>query len=328
MIDEESLNQAVLEYATKKYGDRAKDLQKRYGMEFPEKDWDIPDDAWHKNYLCWLLFEKVMPESGKTIAEEFAEVSEDLDPKLRSSISQMKNMIRSDFIVISKKDTFAKFKDMRTNMVYNVKLRRETSGTISPNMIITGRIHPFDDHYRVTGIFLTKVTPLILDPSILMNAFENDMLADMENMRLKRDSTFRSVMNRYPSHWIDWMSKHYGIKERLKKDKICAIEVKLTTEAKDIVEGLSEGSRAAMRACMKHGGFVKYGLLRDFDDDLGFFWDEGPCRSPLGVLRQKALLFVGKMGFGDRSYKVAFVPVELRDGVRAALRPEGGSGIV
>ncbi len=318
MINEETISQAVFEYAIEKYSDRAEDLYQRYGEEFPEKDWDLLEDAWQKNYLCWLFFEKVMPETGKTIAEEFAEASADMDAKLKMNILQIRNMIRSDFVVISRKDRFIKIKDMDDKTSYDVKLLKD-SPPISPNMLLTGRIHPFGDHYRFIGIFLIKTTPLILDPDILMNAYKDSQLTKIEGIQLRKGSTFRSVMNKYPSHWIDWMSKHYGIKQRLKKDKIREIEKKLTTDIEIIVKVLSKQSKDALNLCLKQGGFVKYRILKDFEDDLDFFWNEGFCGSPIGELRQRGLLFVGKMGFGDRNYKIAFIPNELRDGLKSAL---------
>ena len=54
-------------------------------------------------------------------------------------------------------------------------------------------------------------------------------------------------------------------------------------------------------------------MLKHYDDDFEFFWEEQPLSSTIGVLRQKGLLFIGKMWFGTRNYKVAFVPIELRD---------------
>ncbi|MDO9538171.1 MAG: hypothetical protein Q7J68_07615 [Thermoplasmata archaeon] len=318
VITEETMSQAIFDYATEKYGDRVEELYQRFGAEFPEKDWNIPDDAWEKNYLCWLFFEKVLPETGMTIAEEFAEASKDMAPRMKQNILQMRNMIRSNFAVISGKGQSLKIKDLEDQNVYAVTLPREVP-SIPPNKLLTGRIHPFGDHYRFIGIFLIKTTPLILDPEILKNAYETEQVKRSESIQLRKGSTFQSVLNKYPSHWIDWMCTHYRIKERLKKDKIRKIENKLTAEIEIIVNGLSEQSKDALRLCLAHGGFVKYGMLKDFDDDIGFFWDEEKYKSPIAELRQKGLLFVGKMGFGDRNYKIAFVPGELRDGMRSGL---------
>jgi len=39
MIDEENVNQAIFEYADKKYGERSEELFRRYLNEFPEKEY-------------------------------------------------------------------------------------------------------------------------------------------------------------------------------------------------------------------------------------------------------------------------------------------------
>jgi hypothetical protein len=317
MITEENVNQAIFDYANQKYGKRSKELFQTYLDEFPEKDLELPEEAWNNNFLAWLFFEKVLPETGMTIAEEFAKNTPDLSPEMKKNVMQMKKVLRSRFLVISKKDLILKIKDMKTNEVYLVKLH--AAGPVQPNNVITGRIHPFGDHYRFSSVFLISTSPLILDPDILMSAYENDGLKKIEIIPLRKGSSLQSIMNKYPSHWIDWMCKHYGLKERLKTEKIRAIETKIVNDLPQIVSNLPEKSKQALAYCIKEGGFVKYGQLKDFDDDMDFFWKEGKTLSTIGMLRQKGLLVVGKMVYGDRKFKVAFIPVEIRDGLRSIL---------
>jgi hypothetical protein len=111
---------------------------------------------------------------------------------------------------------------MKENEIYNVKLHAPSP--VYPNAVLTGRIHPFGDHYRFAGVFFVSTSPLILDPDILMSAYENDGLKKIESIQLRKGSSLQSILNKYPAHWIDWMSKHYGLKERLKKEKIQGIE--------------------------------------------------------------------------------------------------------
>ena len=321
MIDEDYLPQAIFDYATTKYAKRSQELFEKYVEEFPEKNLDLPDEAWHKNFLCWLFYEKILPETGKTIAEEFAEQSTEITPEMKKNVLQMRNMIRSDFVVISEKGNILKIKDMNDKTIYDVR-RSGDNPRLHPNTMITGRIHPFGNHYRTTGFLLIRTTPLILDPDILMHAFENDQVTRIEKIQLRKKSTLKSVMNKYPSHWIDWMSNHYKIKQRLKKDKIRAIENKLTSDLPRIIQGLPKECKDVLQLCMENGGFVKYGKLKDYDDDLGLFWERQPGTSTIGELRQKGLLFVGKMGYDDRNYKIAFIPVEIRDDLKNLLVSE------
>lgn len=318
MIDEKNVNQAIFEYAGKKYGKQSQELFQGYIDEFPEKDWELPDETWLNNFLAWLFFEKVLPQTGMTIAEEFVENTPDLSPELKEKVLKMKNIIRSKFLVISKKDLFFKVKDMNSGDVYNVKLG--SASHVVSNAVITGRIHPFGDHYRFAGVFLISTSPLILDPDVLMSAYENDGLKKIESILLRKGSSLQSILNKYPHHWIDWMCEHYGLKERLKKEKIQRIENKIINDLPQIILKLPEKSREALAFCIKQGGVVKYGQLKEYDDDMDFFWKEEKPVSTIGMLRQKGLMVVGKMVFGDRQFKVAFIPVEIREGLKSVLR--------
>jgi DNA-directed RNA polymerase subunit H (RpoH/RPB5) len=318
MIDEENVNQAIFEYAGKKYGKQSQEQFQGYIDEFPEKDWDIPDEQWLNNFLAWLFFEKVLPQTGRTIAEEFVENTTELSPEMKEKVLKMKNIIRSKFIVISKKDLFFKVKDMNSGDVYNIKI--DNPSHVFPNAVITGRIHPFGDHFRFAGVFQISTSPFILDPDILMSAFENDGLKKIESILLRKGSSLQSILNKYPAHWIDWMSKHYGLKERLKKEKIQRIETKIVDDLPQIVLKLPEKSREALAFCIKQGGVVKYGQLKDYDDDMDFFWKEEEPVSTIGMLRKKGLMVVGKMSFGDRQFRVAFIPVEIREGLKSELK--------
>ncbi|MCJ7616644.1 MAG: hypothetical protein MUO43_08930, partial [Desulfobacterales bacterium] len=122
MINEENVNQAIFDYADEKYGKLSKELFQRYVNEFPEKDEELPDEKRRNNFLAWLFFEKVLPETGMTIADEYAKNTPDLSPEMKEIILGMKKIIRSRFIVISKKDLFLNIKDMKTNEIYKVKL--------------------------------------------------------------------------------------------------------------------------------------------------------------------------------------------------------------
>jgi len=118
------------------------------------------------------------------------------------------------------------------------------------------------------------------------------------------------------------MSKHYGLKERLKTEEVRAIENKIVNDLPQIVLKLPEKSKEALAFCIKEGGLVKYGQLKDLDNDMDFFWKEGKPLSTIGLLRQKGLLVVGKMVYGERHFKVAFISKEIRDSLRSIMHPK------
>ncbi len=311
MIDEENVNQTILEYAENKYGEPSEMLFQIYIDEFPEKDWELPDEKWYNNFLAWLLFEKVLPETGMTIAEEFVENTPDLSPEMKEKVLQIKYIIRSKFLVISKNGLILKIKDMKRHDVYKVKLG--SPHPVSPNSLITGRIHPFGEYYRFTGVFNISISPLILDPDVLFGAHEKTELKRFESILLRRSSSLQAILNKYPHHWIDWMCKDYSLKGRLKKEKVQEVKHKIVNDLPQIVLNLPEKSKEVLVFCIKQGGVVKYGQLKNYDDDMDFFWDDKNTPSTIGILRQKGLMIVGKMVFGERQFKVAFIPIEIRD---------------
>jgi len=195
MIDKENINQAIFEYADKRYGEQTYELFQKYAGEFPEKDWKLPSEIWSNNFLSWLFFEKTLPETGMTIAEEFVENTPELSPEMKEIVLKMKNIIRSDFVVISKKDLFFKVKDVKSSEVYKMKI--DIGRSVAPNAMIIGRIHPFGDHYRFCGVFSMSTSPLILDPDILMSAYENNGLKNIESIPLRKFSSLQSILNKY-----------------------------------------------------------------------------------------------------------------------------------
>lgn len=312
MIDEDDLPQVIFDYAIKKYDEQIGGLCEKYVEEFPEKDCELPDGDWHKNFLCWLIYEKVLPQTGKTIAEEFAEQSSEMTAEMKHHALSMRHVIRSDFRIVSEKGIMVQFKDIHTQKIYPVKQYKH--GPRYPlNTVVTGRIFPFGDHYRTTGFFFLHTSPFLFDIDVLMNAYDTDQLDRIEDILLHSRSSFQSVMNNYPIQWINWMCQHYQITQRLKKEKVRAIEQKVRSDLSTIVQNLPKKSQEVLQLCMKNGGVVKCRLLNRYDDDFRFLWKDHPVSSSIGVLRQKGLLFVGKMWIGQRKFKVAFVPIEFRN---------------
>lgn len=318
MLDENNVFQAILEFANTKYARRGQDFFDSYIEEFPERDWDLPEELWVKNYLSWLFIEKVLPDTGMTIAEEFLTTTGELEPDLKEDLIRAKDeMVRSDFVVVSIKKRILRIRSIDNDLSYDVKLIEEQPH-ISRGSLITGRIHKFGAYYRFQGIFMTKNLPIILDPAVMMQRYEEEEVARYDGMLIRKSTTFRSVLKKYPAIWINWMCEHYDIEERLKKDKIGRIEQRITEDIKTIAGGLSPEAKEVLRICLDEGGFIKIGKLKRFEDDTTLFWKEG-SDTPVGELRQKGLLFVGKMKIADRNYKTAFVPNEFRDGLRSSL---------
>jgi hypothetical protein len=319
-FEEARLIGAIAEYSLNRYRDRLDGLVDKYLDSFPEKDWDLPEEAAVKNFFCYLMYEVPFLKGGMTMAEDYAINAKDIDDETRASIKNMRHMIRSRFVVIS---VLGKhrilIKDTKTHQKYTLVLLPGIH-PLQPNMIIDGRIHPFGDHYRLTGFYHIRTTPFIMDPEIFMEAYQRSEVGDLEALEIKPGSSFSSIMSKYPSHWIDNMCKIHSVKERLKKDKIKGIERRIIENMPSIWEGLSPKSKEVIRICLENGGFVKVGKLRDYADDTTYFWSGNKEETtPLGDLRRKGLLIIGKMRIGSRNFTIAFIPKEFRDPLTNAV---------
>jgi hypothetical protein len=132
------------------------------------------------------------------------------------------------------------------------------------------------------------------------------------------DSTLPTALKKCPAVWIDAMCQQFGLsKEGKKQEKIQRIVEYLadTKRLSSIVDKLSEDSKNALGFLMRHDGWIEIEKLEacgSFLDD-GWFWVDEPPETPLGRLRVRALLFIGRAQISGEDYTVAVVPKELRE---------------
>lgn len=114
-------------------------------------------------------------------------------------------------------------------------------------------------------------------------------------------------------------------RQRTNRDRIKDLCAFLTADKnlRNIVSQLNEQEIKAMRTLLENDGWLKYGKLsKGFGDEFedAYWWIEEPPQSLIGRLRLKGLVFVGKIPIGSRRYKVAVVPVELRQELKSMLK--------
>jgi hypothetical protein len=90
-------------------------------------------------------------------------------------------------------------------------------------------------------------------------------------------------------------------------------------DIESILESIPEKSREALKLVLDDGGYVKYGKLKGYDDEISFWWSDDPPTSTIGILRLNALLAVGKMPMSGRMYRVALIPSDIRDHLQILL---------
>ena len=313
MINKDNFKQELFEFAKERYRTKFKIFYKQFWDEFPYKYKKLNDELHLKNWLDWLMIEKVLPETGKTIVEEYVDAHPELSEEFRRCLLRMKKVVRGKFIVLSVDGLKLKVKGIETKDEYSVKTY--VKHNLKLGNIIEGRIHEFDNYYRICGAFLISNfdSSFIPDPEILMHHWEHNHIEEIEEKVITNDSPITSLLRNYPFQWIDGICKVLKVQEKLKKDKIKVIASSLLEKLQPLVKELNNSSKQALWLVLQEGGRVKYHKLHDFSDEIGFWWNEknGPT-SAVGALRIRALLFVGRSYCGDKKYKVALIPKEIR----------------
>ncbi len=318
MINEKNYKGVLFDYACEKYGRRFQEFHDSFYDEFPYKYRDLSEDAYLENFAAWLIYEKAIPDTGKTIVEEFVDEHRDMDEESRQTLLRLQNVVRSKFVVLSKKHPNLKLKDLDSGEIYNVILDNDNH-LLNRNTLITGRIHPFGNRFKLLGIFTLQNTPYIY-PGVLMEQFTESSIADAEQMVVSPKSRLTAVLNKCPSQWVDGICEAVGLSSKGKKNiKVKNIASTVKQDLATIVDSIPEKSREALKLVLDNGGFVKYNKLKNYDDEITFWWKEKPPTSTIGLLRLNGLLVVGKMPMAGRMYRVALIPVDIRDELQDLL---------
>ena len=318
MVSDMELKQMLFDYTYKKYENRLQEFHDRFCDEFPYKYDDLPAELYIKNFVEWLIAEKTIPETGKTIVEEFVDECQ-LDEETKQKILQMGDITSSKFVVLSKDRLNLKIKDVESKKTYNVTLYSENPH-VGINTLITGRIHPSGKTYRFSGIFLAQNSPLILDTDVLMEHLTSSKIKDAEEIVLSPKSKLTAILNKYRADWVDGICDKLSINVKEKKNvKVKMIASKMTIDLASVLNSIPEKSKEALKLVLDNDGYVKYNKLKNYDDEITFWWKDEPPTSTIGILRLSALLVVGEMPMSGRMYRVALIPYEIRDELQNLL---------
>ena len=161
------------------------------------------------------------------------------------------------------------------------------------------------------------------------------MAKQIENAPLKPNTRLKTALTKLPSHWLEAIGRQGDLGEvRNRKDRIDALAEWLPQEEnlRKIWNTLPLPSREVVNwILLERNGAVKIqNLSRRYgaDTDITWWWNEGQMpETPLGLLRSKGLVYVGKIREGKRRFRIAVVPVELRKALtRIAQEPGSMEG--
>lgn len=325
-ISNENCKQLVFEFAEiyKEEFDRAV-------KDFPYENEHLPADLKLKNALDWFLYEWVNPKTCKTIVKEFTEKFSVPKP-LKSKMLQMEKPFYSKFKVIENdQKNCLLLEDTKTTKRYNIVLVHDME-TYKVGAELKGRIHQWGNAYRFAGIVSVILSKEeieqemfqkhgIISPDMMMLYLEKKQMQEIEGNYLNSHSKVSALLKNYPAHWIDGICDELKIKRDgiLKRDKIKLIEYTLLVNAKDVLEELTENEKNCLNLVAGENGVVKYGKLKEFSDELSYWWNEKGVKSTVGSLRTKGLLYVGKTMLNERYFKAAIIPQKILPSIQTYL---------
>lgn len=336
MIDEDiEWMQPMFDYSRERYDKEFR----RYAPECPDQ-LDFNDDLRFKQAYLWFITEKVLPSIGRTALEEFVEkIVSPKEPEVAARMLLYGKVIRGPFRVVdvnhfplilvehlvSGKRYIAVSKIVDEGMLRN---------TFFPEGVVRGKIHPWwNGYYMFEGIISREMTyeermsrdlGFIMDPESLLEGYNRAHMSRYESIRVNYGTTLRSSMNKYPFPWVDGMCTAAGIDTKVRTrraEKIDALIYKLSGGyAKTLLEGKLIEQVVAIEFLHENGWIVRYGqLTRRFSYETGYWWNEQPPISDIGLLRLHGFVVVGKLPAQGRLYTVAVVPVEMRSFAEAAV---------
>lgn len=152
----------------------------------------------------------------------------------------------------------------------------------------------------------------------IMRYWQESMREDVEQKAIPVDVTLAKGIKNMPAQWLEGACRAYGLeparRRRDREKQLCDFLLRRENLEK-AVRQLGRKERELLKYLLQHDGWSRLNAVtRKFGsmDGDGYFWAEKPPESPLGILWSRALVMVGKAKLEGRNYKIATIPVELR----------------
>src|SRR3989338_7591834 len=88
--------------------------------EFPYHIEGMDMDNFIRSFMDWFVLEKIIPKTGRRLAESYVEEHPEFDEEKKQKILNTKNLIVSEFVVIGKEGLNVRLKDRKNGSYYNV----------------------------------------------------------------------------------------------------------------------------------------------------------------------------------------------------------------
>ena len=141
-----------------------------------------------------------------------------------------------------------------------------------------------------------------------------------DRKNITKDACLVTELDKLPAHWTQAIAHQLGYLDPMNKEECVRHIAHALANPVFVMKtllGLSRSSLYILKYVLSKGGWSTFQVLSrqantDQSEDSWWWMDEPPT-SPLGQLRARGLLFVGRTLIKKRVYKVAVVPRELRN---------------
>lgn len=137
---------------------------------------------------------------------------------------------------------------------------------------------------------------------------------------ISKDAHLKIELSKLPLQWIQATYHELGYVEKMSKHEQIWYITYILNNAKfleKILVQLSRSSLFILKYLLSKGGWTTFqSLSRQANTDESsdsWWWTDKPPSSPVGQLRTRGLLFVGRAPVKNRLYKIAVIPRELRE---------------
>ncbi|MGB9792448.1 MAG: tetratricopeptide repeat protein [Thermacetogeniaceae bacterium] len=164
-----------------------------------------------------------------------------------------------------------------------------------------------------------------VSPEELMRYFTESKRKEIEDKPLPVDATLARGLKNMPAKWLTAACKAYGLEPAPHRPERERQLIEFLSDRRNIekaIVGLTPKQRRLISFLLEQGGWStispvtqKFGPM----SDDGFFWDEKGPKSALGNLWMRCLVMVGKTKLSGRNYKIATIPLELREPLKEIL---------
>ncbi|WP_211230122.1 tetratricopeptide repeat protein [Desulfovirgula thermocuniculi] len=185
-----------------------------------------------------------------------------------------------------------------------------------------------------TKVGLAERIELLSNPSIIEGVVqyveEEEKRREVEEKPLSIDVPLSRGLKNMPVHWLEAALLSFGLAPaRIRREKERQLKEFLSNRENlaRVVQALEEKEKELLEYLLARGGFSRLNAVtRKFGsmEGDGFFWNEKPPSSPLGVLWSRALVMVGKAVLEGRNCRVAVIPADLRPLLREILAHSAG----